>query len=246
MPTIRRVTNPTQRDGYLQLLARRSGVEERVLLEELRRSEAPPRGGGRPPEVHVGAKINLEAVLASPDALDPESVGHLIKKAEFSLLRLLLLRPYLRDGLPADADEIEFVSTPAREIWLRLREQPAAGFDRQAFVDSLDPTLAGVVRTMFADAEPLPDDEQVLRQALEQSLLTLRRNLIDEEINAKEYDLREAEASGDRSTGERLLREVMELKQRRLELDRQRQETTLLSQRRNRTPAVAGATGGTA
>ena len=39
MPTIRRVTNPTQRDGYLQLLARRSGVEERVLLEELKRPE---------------------------------------------------------------------------------------------------------------------------------------------------------------------------------------------------------------
>ncbi len=43
MPTIRRVTNPTQRDGYLQLLARRSGVEERVLLEELRRPEQTAR-----------------------------------------------------------------------------------------------------------------------------------------------------------------------------------------------------------
>jgi DNA primase len=245
MPTIRRVTNPTQRDGYLQLLARRSGVEERVLLEELRRSEQPSRAG-RPPELHVGAKINLEAVLSSPDALDPESVGRLIRRAEFSLLRILLLRPYLRDTLPgAPADEIEFVSTPAREIWNRLRQQPVAGFDRQAFVDALDPTLAGVVRTMFADAEPLPDDEQALRQGLEQSLLTLRRNHIDEEISAKEYDIREAEAAGDRPTSEQLLREVMDLKQRRLELDRQRQETTLLSQRRNRTPAVAGATGGT-
>jgi DNA primase len=247
MPTIRRVTNPTQRDGYLQLLARRSGVEERVLLEELRRPEQSSRVAGRPPEQHAGAKINLEAVLSSPDALDPEAVSRLVRPAEFSLLRLLLLRPYLREALPGEAaDGIEFVSTPAREIWRRLLAQPTAGFERQAFVDGLDPTLAGVVRTMFADAEPLPEDEAALGQALEQSLLTLRRNLIDEEIGAKEYDIREAEAAGDRPTADSLLREVSDLRQRRLELDRQRQVTTLLSQRRNKTPAVAGATGGTA
>ena len=247
MPTIRRVTNPTQRDGYLQLLARRSGVEERVLLEELRRPEEAARVIGRPSDAHVGARINLEAVLSSPDALDPESVDRLIRRAEFSLLRLLLLRPHLRDELAAaDQAEIDFVSTPAREIWVRLSEQPSAGFDRQAFVDGLDPTLAGVVRTMFADAEPLPDDEAALRQALDQSVLTLRRNHIDEEIAAKEFDIREAEAAGDRPTAEALLREVVGLRQRRLDLDRLRQKTTLLSQRRNRAPAVAGATGGTA
>jgi DNA primase len=247
MPTIRRVTNPTQRDGYLQLLARRSGVDERVLLEELKRPDEVARVVGRP-EAHVGAKINLEAVLSSPDALDPESVGQLIRRAEFSLLRLLLLRPYLRSELDGGVErDIEFVSTPAREIWNRLHEQPIAGFDRQAFVDSLDATLAGVVRTMFADLEPLPDDDVALRQALDQSLLTLRRNRIDEEIGAKEFDIREAEAAGDRQTAESLLREVSDLKQHRLDLDRRRNETTVLSQKRpNPTPAAAGATGGTA
>ena len=115
MPTIRRVTNPTQRDGYLQLLARRSGVEERVLLEELKRPDEVARGVGRP-EAHVGAKINLEAVLSSPDALDPESVGQLIRRAEFSMLRLLLLRPYLRDEL----------ARPWRGRGHRVREHPGA------------------------------------------------------------------------------------------------------------------------
>jgi DNA primase len=249
MPTIRRVTNPTQRDGYLQLLARRSGVEERVLLEELKRPEETAKVIGRPAEAHVGSKINLEAVLSSPDALDPESVGRLIRRAEFSLLRLLLLRPYLRNELATSNpdEDLEFVSTPAREIWTRLQEQPIAGFDRQAFVDSLDPTLAGVVRTMFADPEPLPDDETALLQALDQSLLTLRRNRIDEEIGAKEFDIREAEAAGDRSTAERLLHEVSELQTRRLDLDRRREDSTVLSQKRSTpTPAAAGATGGTA
>jgi hypothetical protein len=201
---------------------------------------------GRPSETHVGAKINLEAVLSSPDALDPESVGRLIDRAEVSLLRLVLLRPYLRTQIPDD-EEVDFVTTPAREIWARLREQPIAGFDRAAFAEGIDPTLAGVVRTMYADAEPLPEEEGSLRQALDQSLLSLRRKSLDEEIGAKEFDIREAEAAGDRSTSDSLLREVGELKQRRLELDRRRDQTTVLSQKRtNQTPAVAGATGGTA
>jgi DNA primase len=249
VPTIRRVTNPTQRDGYLQLLARRSGVEERVLLEELRRPERGDRVAGRPSEAHVGARINLEAVLASPDALDPESVARLLKRAEFTLLRLLLLRPYLRDELE-EPEAIEFVSTPAREIWLRLKGMPTAGFDRAAFMGGLDTTLAGVVRTLFADLEPLPDDEVALRQALDQSLLTLSRNRIDEEIGAKEFDIREAEAAGNRQTAGRLLHEVSELKARRLALDRRRQETTVLTQRRQQAAAAAAAasttTGGSA
>ncbi|HEY8135792.1 MAG TPA: DNA primase [Candidatus Limnocylindrales bacterium] len=243
MPTIRRVTNPTQRDGYLQLLARRSGVEERVLLEELRRPEQAERVVGRPAEAHVGSKINLEAVLSSPDALDPQAVALLVKPAEFSLLRLVLLRPYLRDRID-DPGAIEFVSTPAREIWTRLGDVPAAGFDRAAFAETLDPILAGVVRTMYADPEPLPDDEDALHQALEQSLLTLRRNRLDEEIGAKEYDIREAEADGDRPAAEGLLREVMDLKQRRLDLDRQRDTTTVLTQRRQRATAASAASGG--
>ena len=97
---------------------------------------------------------------------------------------------------------------------------------------------------MYADPEPLPDDDVALRQALEQSLLTLRRNRLDEEIGAKEFDIREAEAEGDRPTAEALLREVVELKQRRLDLDRQRDTTTVLTQRRQRATAASAASGG--
>ncbi|CAN5702128.1 DNA primase [soil metagenome] len=247
MPTLRRVTSPTERDGYLQLLARRSGVDERVLLEELRRPEPPRLPGGRRAETgaHAGAKINLEAVLSSPDALDPDAVARLLKPAELSLLRLLMLRPYLRDtpGL----ESVEFVTTPAREIWRALTGTPAAGFDRAAFADSLDPTLAGIVRTLFASADPLPDDEIGLRQAVRQSLLALERNRIDEEIGSVEFDIREAEANGDRALANQRLREISDLKARRLELDRRRETTTLLQHRRTTAisePATT-ATGGT-
>ena len=45
LPTLRQVGDPVRRDGYLQLLARRSGVDERTLLEALRRPSAEQSGG---------------------------------------------------------------------------------------------------------------------------------------------------------------------------------------------------------
>jgi len=239
MPTLRRVTNPTERDGYLQQLARRSGVDERVLLEELRRPE--PTARQRQAEAHAGARINLEAILASPDALDPEAVARTLEPIESGLLRLLLLRPYLRDQVAGRLGPGDFVTTPARELWRRLEATPAAGFDRAAFVVTLDPMLAAVARTLFARTDPLPEDDQTLGQAVEQSLLSLERNRMSERLEFTRAELAEAEATADDETATRLRREVQELQAHRLELDRRRDETSLLSQRRTaRTPTPAG------
>lgn len=249
MPTLRRVTSPTERDGYLQQLARRSGVEERVLLEEMRRPE--PTARQRQAEAHAGARINLEAILASPDALDPEAVARTLEPVESGLLRLLLLRPYLRELVAGRLKAEDFVTTPARELWRRLEDTPAAGFDRAAFVETLDPTLAAVARTLFARTDPLPDDDITLGQAVEQSLLSLERNRMSERLEFTRAELAEAEATADNETAARLLREVQELQAHRLELDHRRDETSLLSQRRtnrtptpgtNRTPTPAGGT----
>jgi DNA primase len=242
MPTIRRVTNPTQRDGYLQLLARRSGVDQRVLLEELKRPDEVARVVGRAPESHVGAKINLDAVMASPDALDPEAVARTLEPVEASLLRVLLLRPYTREWL-ADRIQAElFVTTPARELWRQIEKTQSAGFDRGQFVDSLDPTLGAVARTLFASTDPLPDDDVALRQSLEQSLLGLERNRITERLDFVRAELSEAEADNDTATAERLRREVLELQTQRLDLDRRRDQTTVLTPRRSKTPATTAAT----
>jgi DNA primase len=242
MPTLRRVTSPTERDGYLQLLARRSGVDERVLLEELRRP-APVMAGARRGQdgPHAGAKINLEAVLASPDALDPEAVARTLEPVEAQLLRLLLERPYLRDLVDGRLAPDDFTTTPARELWRRLSAAPSVGFERTPFVDSLEPTLAAVARTLFARTDPLPDDEASLRQAVEQSLLTLERSRIGELLEYKRAELAEAEAAHDDATATRLRGDVLALQARRLELDRRREQTTLLHNRRNPpSPVPAG------
>ena len=115
LPTLRTITDPVRRDGYLQLLSRRSGVDERVLLEALARAR--DGVGGRQPGAHAGAKINLEAVLASPGALDPQAVERALEPAESSAAAAAA-RP-IPALIPARAGRLtpEMLSTtPAREL----------------------------------------------------------------------------------------------------------------------------------
>ncbi|MBA2555822.1 MAG: DNA primase, partial [Chloroflexi bacterium] len=94
MPTLRRVTDPTERDGYLQLLSRRSGVEERVLLETLRQSDA--SAGRRTGDAQAGSRINLDALLSQPGAIDPQAAVRALEPVESILLRLLLTESALQ------------------------------------------------------------------------------------------------------------------------------------------------------
>ena len=113
LPTLRIITDPVRRDGYLQLLSRRSGVDERVLLEALRKPET---ASGRQNGAHAGAKISLEAVMASPGALDPKAVERALEPVESSLLRLLLTHPGLIAGAAGRLTPEMLSTTPAREL----------------------------------------------------------------------------------------------------------------------------------
>jgi DNA primase len=246
LPTLRRVTSPTERDGYLQLLARRSGVEERVLLEELRRPEPigrPARGS----ETHVGGRINLEAVLSSPDALDPEAVARALEPVESTLLQLILANPELRSRIGHRLEPEAFMTTIARELWRALQADLAtgAGFDRNRFIESLDPTLAAVARTLYARTDPLPQTELGLSQAVEQCLLRLEQRRLTDLFDYKRAELAEAEATDDDSAVDRLRQEIRLLHHERSTLDRQLHRASLLGHARpapNPTPTTAGGT----
>lgn len=258
LPTLRGMTDPVRRDGYLQLLARRSGVEERTLLEALRRpTPAHGRGSARPVDEggHVGGRINLDAVMAQPDALDPVSVERALEPAESTLLRLLLTHPGLVGEVGRRLRPDLLTTTLARELWRSLHQAAADAsgapssspcFDRGRFLDGLEPTLAAVGRTLLARTDPLPDSDAVVRQALEQSLLTLERARLSEALDFARAELAEAEAAGDEHTVDRLQREVLELQRRRLELDREVAGTSLLARRRvHPSPITTPAGGGT-
>ncbi|MGD8684177.1 MAG: DNA primase, partial [Chloroflexota bacterium] len=158
LPTLRTIADPVRRDGYLQLLARRSGVEERTLLEALRRRERLP--GGARSQAQVGGRINLEAVMAQPDALDPRAVERAVEPAEATLLRLLLRYPRFHDSTAKQLDEDPFVTTPARELWKALggalAQAGSADLELKSFIEGLEPTTRAVAQTLIARSGPLP------------------------------------------------------------------------------------------
>ena len=231
MPTIRRVTDPTQRDGYLQLLARRSGVEERVLLETLRRPVAV--GPGRPAsDGHAGPRINLDAVLASPGALDPQAAARALEPVESTLLRLLLVYPEQQDAVAGRLTPEAFRTTPARELWRAIvadrAADPAASFRRDRFLAALDPTLEALARTLYARTDPLPPDTASVEQAIDQCLLRLEQRRLSELFDYKRAELAEAEALGDQHARDRLRSEIRALEEERAALDRRVAERSLL------------------
>jgi DNA primase len=246
LPTLRTIADPVRRDGYVQLLARRSGVEERTLLEALRRPDPTARAGGARDDAHVGSRINLEAIMAQPDALDPRAVERAIQPAEATLLRLLLIYPGRFAATADRLTEQPFVTTPARELWKALDaalraagrdptdRDPSRGdpFDRAAFVAGLEPTLATVAKTLLARTDPLPADEAETQQTIDQTLLTLARGRLSEEIEFTRARIAEAEATRDEDELLRLQPEVLQLQQRRLALDRAVADTSLLARRR--------------
>jgi len=235
LPTLRTISDPVRRDGYLQLLARRSGVEERTLLEALRRREQVLPGGARE-ATQVGSRINLEAVLAQPDALDPRAVERAIEPAEATLLRLILHFPSRYHATSEAMEGDPFVTTPARELWkalgARLTEVGSDHFDRAAFITELEPTLRAVAQTLMARTSPLPDGELQTQQAIDQSLLTLERARLSEQIEYTRARLAEAEAADEEAELKGLQREVLDLQRRRFELDRAVADTSLLARRR--------------
>ena len=236
LPTLRTIADPVRRDGYIGLLARRSGVEERTLLEALRRPEPAPGPGSSGRGATVGSRINLEAIMAQPDALDARAVDRALEPAEATLLRLLMLFPSRLVALAERGFAEALVTTPARELWKALAAAVttggAAAFDRTAFISTLEPTIKVVAQTLMARTDPVPVDEDAIGQAIDQSLLTLERSRLSEAIEFNRAQMAEAEASDVGAEIERLQHEVLDLQRRRLELDRAVVGASLLARRR--------------
>jgi hypothetical protein len=165
-------------------------------------------------------------------------VERITDPAEKILLRLVMLYPSHYAAAAARLGSETLQTTPAREIWRALgaaltsEDGDGARFDRAAFVDGLDPTLATVARTLLASTDPLPDSDAATAQAIDQSLLTLERARLHDRLESARARLSEAEASDDETDREALQREVLELQRRRLELDRAVADSSLLARRR--------------
>jgi DNA primase len=255
IPTLRTIGDPVRRDGYLQLLARRSGVDERVLLESLRRTDTPLGGIQRPgagsagaSADHGGRRIDLDALLSTPGALDPEAVRRTLEPVESTLLRLVLVHPERQERIRTRLRPEDLITTPARELWRAIlaHRGPDADrpFERGPFLDGLDPTLQAIARTLFARTDPLPETEEGLDGAVADCMLVLRRRKLDELFEYKRAELMEAEAADDEAATDRIRREIGALRQERADLDILKNENSLLHRRprpdTTRTPTHAG------
>jgi DNA primase len=239
MPLLREIRDPVVRDGYMQALGRRTGVEERVLLEAFR---APvPRDG------HAGSgsagtgRFTADAVLSAPDTIDTKAELGSVTLEEARLLRLLLLAPEQQERV-ADtlrAQEARLPSTPARELLAsmladRERDREAGGpgrFERGRFLESLAPELHGLAIALYAERGPDPSelDDARVRIGVDQCLLAMEADRLEDEIRFNAGELTEAHAAADAAAEARLLETQRNLNEARRSLDRRRQETSLLA-----------------
>ena len=252
LPTLRRVGNPTVRDTYLQLLARRSTVDERTLLEalhatpraEVGRAVGPGRAGGDEAPDHGGVRLTLEAVRAAQEQVSPEEVVRAVSPVEAELLRLMLLVPdqQPRVAIALAGSGLELPSTVARELYksiLAVRgldtdagvHADPAPFDRGRLLDGLDPETRALAIALYARSGPdpaqLPGDRIVY--AIDKCLLTLEKDQLEERIAYTQAEQADAELRGDPEAMRRLLDQERQYHEARRSLDRRSEQTHLIS-----------------
>ena len=242
MPTLRKVSDPVVRDAYLQLLARRSGVEERILLESLHRRPDPSRpgalGGGGATDDHAGARITLDAVRAAAESVSPEEVVKSITPVEVELLRLLLLVPEQQERVIELLKPADLPSTVARELYGAIvAEFQTGSFERGRMLDAVDPETRALAIALYAHRGPDPSrlSSARLTYAIDKCLLTLEADRLEERGTWNQAEQADAERRGDADEIRRLLDEERQINEARRSLDRRIEQTHLLTR-----PAVAG------
>ena len=205
-PTLRRIGDPVERGAYVQALSRRSGVDERAILEVLQRPESAHRGSDDPSATgHGSGRFTADAVLAARDGIDdPAEAARTLDPIEQELLAMLLLYPESR-AVHADLVPGMLLTTPARELWRALlaadesakaADSTAWGVSLESFVRDLDPEVGLITRGLLQRGGPRLSSERADR-AIDQCLINLARRHIDEELEFLRADLAELEARRD-------------------------------------------------
>jgi DNA primase len=242
VPLLREIRDPVVRDGYLQTLARRTGVEERVLLEALHAPEPAATGArGRNDGTGPSGRFSADAIISAPDSIDTKAELKALTLEERKLLRLLLLVPEQQERVAETlaAQNLQLPSTPARELLAamladRERDSEAGGtgrFERGRYLESLDPELHGLAVALYAERGPDPNElaGDRVRIGVDQCLLALEADRLEEEVRFNAGELVEAQAAADTQAVARLLELQRNLNEARRSLDRRRQDTSLLA-----------------
>jgi DNA primase len=210
---LRRIANPIERDAHVPRLARLTGIDERVLRDELARA----------PRSHEPARLPaVEHVSGEIPALTP---------LEREALYLVLRWPVLAMELPAE-DPLPLRDQVARALadaWLdRIRSTGANGPDLAGFVGDVDPVRAGLARSVLAAGELEPQHTaESARRALRDCRLRLIKVGVEESIHEIGALIRAAEPDPEQMR--QLQRQLHQLQQRREQINRDIAEPALLA-----------------
>lgn len=238
LPVLRRVADPTVRDGALLHLARRAATDVDVLREALR--SRPPSGRGGVEVEHAGARLTLEAVRAASEELHPREVVRAVSPSEVELLRLLLLVPELQLRAADELGPDQLPSTLARELYraiVRMRAPNEAGvpgsFDLERLRADLEPEVRALATAVLAldgpDPRLLPPERQVYE--LENLILNLEADALAERSEYNRAAQAEAERRGDRAAMIELLAQERQIHEAWRSLHRRREQVRLLARR---------------
>ncbi len=245
IPLLREIRDPVVRDSYLQALARRTGVEERVLLEAMR-APAPAGSGadgrsGRAGPAGGSGRFTADAVISAPDSIDTRVELKAVSLDERKLLRLCLLVPEQQERVAETlrAEGAQLPSTPARELLAAMladresdREAGGTGrFERMRFLDALPAELHGLAIALYAERGPDPNElsGDRVRKGVDQCLLALEADRVKAQIDYIHAEIIEAEAAGDADAKARLLDTNRNLYEALKSLGRRRQDSSLLA-----------------
>jgi DNA primase len=238
IPIYREVKDEVEKVARVQRLARKTGLDERLLLAELKSKTAKPRPASRPQ-----SPTATEAPSPPEEAPVPTIVETAIKLGlEEYCLSMILAHPL---ALTLANDILEKQNVPGlnvndmkrgenREIFKALQlwtvsETP----EIERLVSMVDEVLERRI-TMLANhwhrRPPVPIEN--IHQDLSMAILRLRRQNIDEQVGELEFLLREAVTNEDLEATRHYTQMIDAYKQERSQLDRTRDALTLMGQRR--------------
>jgi DNA primase len=234
MPIVLGVANPVSRETYLQHLARRTGIDERVLHDALATYRRGPGATGD----HGGARLTLDAVRAASDQVSPEEVLRAVSPTEAELLRLLLLVPDQQVRVVDELGPDLLPSTIARELYraiVLMRAPDERGingaWDRDRLLAGLDEETRALAIAIYARSGPDPASLNGARiqYEIENLLLDLEADRIEERNQYNLAEQADAERRADVDLMERLLNQQRQINEERRSLDRRREQARLFS-----------------
>jgi DNA primase len=212
---IKAIPDPLERNLYVQELARKVGVEERVLAEALQR-EPVRRTAARPSTAAAEAPVHAQ-----------------LPPLEVEALSLLLRYPGLARELPEAGLPLRDATAAALAAAWRAHLAQANGTATDAaaleqFVAGLDPATAELARDLlarlsFADAEQELDADTAQR-VLRTTLLRLRIQRLDEDLRDGRLLLEEAQRDGDEARLETIEKRLIQLGREKAEATREMHE----------------------